>query len=335
MKDAPEITQTCRILWARRPIILLAAGAAGLLPLVTHAQPANIPTIGGLAVASPDAQRFWQDLRAELDKLGYQEGKTVRYDLRSDDGDLTRLDALARGLVRSKVAVIVAWFTPAALAAKRATHDIPIVMGAAGDPVAIGLIDSLSHPGGNITGVGGLVPDLAGKCVDLSRDLVPNARRIAALVNAPDPFSRPFLDKIRAEAATIGLAVEPVMIKQADGLEAAFSIVAKNPPATVIIQPSLPARRVAELAIRHRIAAVGVARALVDAGGLMSYSSDDSDLPKQVADFVDRILKGARPADLPVEQPTHFELAINLKTAQAIGLNIPPSLFHRADTVIE
>ena len=124
-------------------------------------------------------------------------------------------------------------------------------------------------------------------------------------------------------------------IKQASELEATFSTLAKDPPATVIVQPSLPAQRVAELAIRHRIASVGLARALVVAGGLMSYSSDDSDLPAQVADFVDRILKGARPADLPVEQPTHFELAINLKTAQAIGLSIPSSLFQRADTVIE
>jgi putative ABC transport system substrate-binding protein len=322
----------------RRRTLIIASGianAAVLLPLTTRAQHAGIPTIGGLAVASPDTQRFWRDLRAELGKLGYEDGKTVRYDIRSDEGDLARLDALARGLVRSKVAVIVAWFTPAVLAAKRATHNIPIVMGAAGDPVAIGLIDSLAHPGGNVTGIGGLVPDLAGKCVDLSRDLVPKAKRIAALVNVPDPFSRPFLDKIRAEAATIGLVVEPVRIKQAGELEAAFSALAKDPPATVIVQPSLPARRVAELAIQHRIAAVGLARALVDAGGLMSYSSDDSDLPQQVADFIDRILKGARPADLPVEQPTHFELAINLKTAQAIGLSIPSPLFQRADTVIE
>src|SRR5215475_14036880 len=286
----------------RRKLVQALILSTALPPTVTFAQRVGIPTIGGLAVATPDEQGFWRDLRAELDKLGYVDGSTVRYDIRSDQGDLGRLDTLAQDLVRRKVAVIVVWYTPAALAARRATRDIPIVIGAAGDPVAVGLANSLARPGGNVTGISEMVPDLAGKCVELSRDLVPKAKRVAALVNTPDPFSKPFLDKIRAAGAVTGLAIEPVMIKQVSELEPAFAGLAKDPPATVIVQPSLPVQRVAALAVRYRIAAVGPDRALVDAGGLMSYSPDHSDHARQVADLIDRILKGARPAQLPLVQ---------------------------------
>jgi putative ABC transport system substrate-binding protein len=181
----------------------------------------------------------------------------------------------------------------------------------------------------------GVAVDLAGKCVELVRDMLPSARRVAALVNAPDPFSKPFLEQVSLGGAASGIAIEPIMIHSAEELEAAFPPMAKNRPDAVIVQPSLPARRSAALALQYRLPAVSFVRGIVDEGGLMSYGADEADAYRRAAVFVDKILKGAKPADLPVEQPTRFELVINLKTAKALGLTVPPALLARADEVIE
>jgi putative ABC transport system substrate-binding protein len=319
----------------RRDLLAYLGGAAALQPRLPRAQQAKMPTIGVLVVGSPGSERFWRLFREALRDLDYIDGQNVRFEFRSAQ-EISRLPELAAELLSLKVDLIVTWFTPAATAAKQATRDIPIIMVAAGDPVGTGLIESLARPGGNVTGLsGGLGAELAGKCVELIRELLPSARRVAVLVNAPDPFSKPMLDQIRLGGAATGTAIEPIMIHSAEELEAAFPAMEKDRPDAVIVQPSLPARRAAELALKYRIPAVSFVRGIVDEGGLMSYLAADADMYRRAAIFVDKILKGAKPADLPVEQPTRFELVINLKTAKALGLTIPPALLARADEVIE
>jgi putative ABC transport system substrate-binding protein len=318
----------------RRDFLAMVASAA-LWPLPGTAETAKVPTIGVLVVESPASQRFWRLFREDMRELDYVEGKNVRYEFRSDGGQGSRLPALAAELVGLKVDLIVAWFTPAALAARQATRQIPIVMALVGNPVENGLVESLARPGGNVTGMAALGAELAGKCVDLVRDLVPSAHRIAALVNAPDPFSKPFLRQIQLNGEASGTAIEPIMIQSTAELDPAFTAMEKERPDAAIVQPSLPIKRVAELAIKSRIPAMSFIRDFANEGGLMSYGSEEADAYRKAAVYVDKILKGAKPADLPVQQPTKFELVVNLKTAKALGLTIPPSILARADEVIE
>ena len=318
----------------RRDFLAMVASAA-LWPLPGTAETAKVPTIGVLVVESPASQRFWRLFREDMRELDYVEGKNVRYEFRSDGGQGSRLPALAADLVGLKVDLIVAWFTPAALAARQATRQIPIVMALVGNPVENGLVESLARPGGNVTGMAALGAELAGKCVDLVRELVPSAHRIAALVNAPDPFSKPFLRQIQLNGEASGTAIEPIMIQSTAELDPAFTAMEKERPDAAIVQPSLPIKRVAELAIKSRIPAMSFIRDFANEGGLMSYGSEEADAYRKAAVYVDKILKGAKPADLPVQQPTKFELVVNLKTAKALGLTIPPSILARADEVIE
>ena len=318
----------------RRDFLAMVASAA-LWPLPGTAETAKVPTIGVLVVESPASQRFWRLFREDMRELDYVEGKNVRYEFRSDGGQGSRLPALAAELVGLKVDLIVAWFTPAALAARQATRQIPIVMALVGNPVENGLVESLARPGGNVTGMAALGAELAGKCVDLVRELVPSAHRIAALVNAPDPFSKPFLRQIQLNGEASGTAIEPIMIQRTEELDPVFTAMEKERPDAAIVQPSLPIKRVAELAIKSRIPAMSFIRDFANEGGLMSYGSEEADAYRRAAVYVDKILKGAKPADLPVQQPTKFELVVNLKTAKALGLTIPPSILARADEVIE
>jgi len=318
----------------RRDFLAMVASAA-LWPLPGTAETAKGPTIGVLVVESPASQRFWRLFREDMRELDYVEGKNVRYEFRSDGGQGSRLPALAAELVGLKVELIVAWFTPAALAARQATRQIPIVMALVGNPVENGLVEGLARPGGNVTGMAALGAELAGKCVDLVRELVPSAHRIAALVNAPDPFSKPFLRQIQLNGEASGTAIEPIMIQSTAELDPAFTAMEKERPDAAMVQPSLPIKRVAELAIKSRIPAMSFIRDFANEGGLMSYGSEEADAYRKAAVYVDKILKGAKPADLPVQQPTKFELVVNLKTAKALGLTIPPSILARADEVIE
>jgi putative ABC transport system substrate-binding protein len=320
----------------RRAFISLLGTAAAVWPLAGRAQqPAKLPTVGALVLGSTDPEQFWRDFRQGLRELGYVERQNIRFEFRSAQGQADRLPELAAELVRLKVDVIVTWFTPPTQAAKQATHEIPIVMADTGDPIGTGLVASLPRPGGNVTGIASVSSELAGKSVQLIRDMLPSAHRVAALANATDPFAKPFLEQIKLGGEATGTTINPVSISNSEELEAAFAAMEKDRPDAVIVQPSLPSRRAAELALKQRVPAVSVPRWFAEQGGLMSYSPRYADLFHKAAVYVDKILKGARPADLPVEQPTHFELVINMKTAKALGLTIPETFVLRADEVIE
>src|SRR2546430_306240 len=196
----------------RRKFLATLGSAAAAWPLAARAQQPKVPTIGALVIGNISPEEFWREFRQGLRDLGYVEGQNIRFEFRSAEGHLARLPELAAELVRLKVDVIVTWFTPAAVAAKQATRDIPIIMATAGDPLAADLVASLARPGGNVTGMSGMVSDLAGKCVELSRELLPQTRRVAALANVADPFSKAFLDKIQVAGKATGIAIEPVLI---------------------------------------------------------------------------------------------------------------------------
>jgi putative ABC transport system substrate-binding protein len=320
----------------RREFIGLLGGAVAVRPLAAYAQHPKMPTIGALVIGNINPEQFWREFRQGLRDLGYIEGQNIRFEFRSAEGHLDRLAELATELVRLKVDIIVTWFTPTALAAKQATNEIPIVMAETGDPVGTGLVASLPRPGGNVTGIGSATAELAGKSVQLIRDMLPRARRVTALANAADPFSKPFLEQIKLAGEATGTTINPVRISSSEEFETAFASMEKDPPDAVIIQPSLPSKRAAELALKHHVPAVSVPRWFAaEQGGLMSYSAKYVDLFRKAAVYVDKILKGAQPADLPVERPTKFELVINLKTAKALNVTVPPLLLARADEVIE
>ena len=319
----------------RRRHFFSVVGAAAIRPAAGSAQQRKVPTIGVLVVGAPGSEEFWRLFREDMRELGYIEGQSIRYEFRSDQGQANRLPELAAELVRLNVDLIVTWYTPPAQAAKRATLEIPIVMALAGNPVETGLVESLDRPGGNITGMAGAAAELASKTVELIREMLPSARHIVALANAPDPFSKPFVEYIQKGGAATGMTVDAKMIRDTEELEAAFREMAKERPDAVIVQPSLPRRRAAELAMRHRIPAVSVIYGFAEEGGLMTYAPSEVEIYRRAASIVDRILKGAKPAQLPVEQPTKFELLINMKTAKALGLTISPTFLARADVVIE
>src|SRR5438105_864028 len=293
----------------RRELLALLGGAAALRPLArAAAQQPKVPVIGVLVVGSPGSEKFWRLFRQSMRELGYVEGQSVRYEFRSDEGQASRLPDLAAELVRLKVDLIVPWFTPATRAAKQATSDIPIVMAMTGNPVETGLVASLARPGGNVTGISNMGSEMAGKCVELTREMLPSAHRLVALANAPDPFSKPFLERVRLGGDATGMTIDPILIHAPEELDAAFAAMEKAPPDAVIVQPSLPTRRAAELALQYRIPAVSFVRAIVEEGALMTFGVVEADVYRRVAVFVDKVLKGAKPADLPVEQPTRFEL---------------------------
>src|SRR6266436_4614833 len=319
----------------RRREFIGLLGAAAVRPLAAHAQQPKVPSIGALVIGNINPEQFWREFRQGLRDLGYVEGQNIRFQFRSAEGHLDRLPELAAELVRLKVDVIVTWFTPTAVAARQATRDIPIVMAETGDPIGTGLVASLPRPGGNVTGIASVTAELAGKSVQLIRDLLPSARRVTALANVTDPFSKPFLEQIDLGGAATGTTIRAIRISNDEEFESAFAAMEKDRPDAVIVQPSLPSKRAAELALKQRVPAVSVPRWFAEEGGLMSYSPRYADLFHKAAVYVDKILKGAHPADLPVEQPTRFELVINMKTAKALGLAIPETFVLRADEVIE
>jgi putative ABC transport system substrate-binding protein len=319
----------------RRAFITLLGGAAATWPFAARAQQPVMPTIGALVIGNTDPEEFWRVFRQGPRDLGYVEGQNIRFEFRSAEGQANRLPELAAELVRLKVDVIVTWFTPPTQAAKQATRQIPIVMADAGDPVGMGLVASLARPGGNVTGIAGMTAELSGKCIELIREMLPAARRVTALASATDPFSKPFLEQVQLGGEATGTTINPIKISSREEFEAAFAAMEKERPDAVIVQPSLPSKRAAELALKHRVPAVSVPRRFAEEGGLMSYSPRIADLYRKAAVYVDKILKGAQPADLPLEQPTIFELVINLKTAKALGLTVPPIFLARADELIE
>jgi len=320
----------------RRREFLGALGVASLAwPPAAQAQPSQTRRIGALVIGNADAPSFLKALNEGLRELGRVEGRDYVVDLRSAEGQLGRLPALAADLVRLNVDVIVALFTPCALAAQQATREIPIVI-LSGDPLGTGLVQSLSRPGANITGLSAMGAETHAKCVELFRDMLPSARRVAVIVNAADPiFAKSLLEQVPRAGSGTGLEVVAVTIHGPDELEAGFDRVIREKADAVVYQASLPTKRVAELATTHRLPTATIIRAFAEVGGLMAYGSDEPELFRRAATFVHKIFRGEKPADIPVEQPTKFNLVVNLKTARAIGVTVPPTLLARADEVIE
>jgi len=318
----------------RRAFITLLGGAA-TCPLAARAQQARVYTIGVLTLISPSPEPLLKALREGLRDAGYVEGRNLHLEIRSAAGRPDRQLEKATELVQLKVDLIVTFFTPTALAAKQATRDIPIVMAGAGDPVAVGLVASLARPGGNVTGQSSGGAEVAGKSVELIREVIPAARRVGVLADEGDPFAKPYVAQIGQAARSAGMQVEPIMTRPEQPLEAAFETLTGKRVDGLLIQGSIARREILDLAIKHRLPALTSTRLGPPLGALMSYGSDYFDLARQSAVYVDKILKGAKPADLPVAFPTKFELIINLKTAKAIGLDISPVLLGRADEVIE
>jgi len=313
--------------------VLVVAGA-----VAEAQQPAKLPKIGWLGVqpAASDTGRelFGREFRA----LGYVEGKNIVFEYRSADDKLDRLPALADELVRLKVDVLLASTTPAAVAAKNATRTIPIVFYGGFDPVALGLVDSLARPGGNITGFTAIAVMLAGKRLELLKETVPKLSRIAVLWDPQNPGSAQQWKESQLPARELGLQLHSIEVSSADKFEAAFKEATKARSAALAIMASpffySNQKQLADLATKNRLPAMYPRGEFVAGGGLMSYGSDRAESFRRAAIFVDKILKGTKPADIPVEQPTKFELVINLKSAKQIGLKIPPNVLARADKVI-
>jgi putative ABC transport system substrate-binding protein len=319
----------------RRRRLFTALGGVGLVGarLVRAQAPATIWRIGALTFDA--SEPFLQRLSDGLRTAGYVSGQNLHIEMRNAEGRTSLLSGLAADLVSRQPDLLVARLTPAVLAARQATSTIPIVMAGAGDPVGTGLVSSLARPGGNVTGIAGIAADLGGKLVEVIRDMLPSARRLDVLANPTDSFTWPFLDQIGRVASAIGMEVRSTMIANEAALEAAFQHMSAERPDAVIVQPSLPRRTAAQLARAQRLPCASPIESFAADGGVVAYGSDVSELYQQVAIYVDKILNGARPADLPVTQSTRFTLTINLAAARAIGLDIPLSVLARADEVIE
>jgi putative ABC transport system substrate-binding protein len=315
-------------------------GSLGFLatPVAVKAQPGKVPRVGLLWPDSPPSPRIDEFRRSLLD-LGYAEGKTIVIEYRYAEGKRDRLPELADELVRLKVDVLVAFSTLAALPAKKATAAIPIVM-ISGDPVGTGLVASLARPGGNVTGLTAFSPDLVGKRLELLKQAVPTLVRVAVLWDAAGPSKLLEFKEAQAAAPALGLQIQSLEVRAPHpDLEGAFGaasrgraqgLVVLNNPLTLTYRA-----QIVGMTVRNRLPAMFDGREYAEPGGLMSYGANVSDLFRRAATFVDRVLRGAKPAELPVEQPTKFELIINLKTAKALGLTIPPAVLARADEVIE
>lgn len=330
----------------RRDAIALLGGLLLACSRVGRAQPsATVPRVGCLMVApaaSPVAQQLLGAFRDGLRGLGYVEGRSIAFEYRSAEGKIERLRELAADLVRRKVDLIATFSNAATRAAQQATSAVPIVCFNLGDPVSEGFVASLSRPGGNITGFTVLAPELVPKGLSLLKEAVPKASRIAALWSPgslTESSATDMLQKAVAAANTVGVEIVLVRFRGVDELEGAFVTMTKARSDALLVLPSplsnTEGSGIATLAARHRLPSISWNRYYVEAGGLMAYGSNLVESWRRGAVYVDQILKGADPGALPVEQPTTFELVINLKTAKRLGLNIPPSLLTRADQVIE
>ena len=311
-----------------------------IAPLAGDAQPpAKFARIGLLTLAvapsTPLAEAFRQGLREH----GYVEGQNLAFEYRYAEGRADRLPALAAELVRLKVDVIVTESNMAALAAKSATETIPIVMAIAGDPVKAGVVGSLARPGGNVTGLTLMHPELSGKRLQLLKEAVPRIALVAVIWNPTDPAAVDFLRETEVAARSLGLRLHVIEARAPAELDAAFKAVADARPSAFFTLPGGMFQdnqtRILEFAKKNRLPGVFPNRVFVEAGGLISYGPNLAASSRRAAAFVDKLLKGAKPADLPIEQPTKFELVINLKTARALGLTIPASVLVRADQAIE
>ena len=301
---------------------------------------AKVWRIGLLSPFSPSDTALWhQAFRHGLRDLGWVEGQNISIEYRYAEGRRDRLPDLAADLVRLKVDIIVVDSTSPAFVAKNATRAIPIVVASGGDTVASGLVNSLARPGGNITGLDQIAPELGGKRLELLKEIVPKLSRVAVLWNPQNPASTLNWKELQLPARQLGFQLQSLEVRSPSGFDKAFEDATRARAGALAIMPDpvfvTNLKRIAELAVKSHLPSIFHLREFVDAGGLAAYGPDRSDMFRRAATYVDKILKGAKPGDLPVEQPTKFELVINLKTAKALGLTIPQSLLVRADQVIE
>jgi len=321
-------------------LILVAVGLLAVAVIAEAQQQAKVPKIGLLAATSFSSAATRRDsLLRELRPLGYVEGKNIAIESRSANNKLDRLPALAEELVGLKVDVLVVSTTPATLAAKNATRTIPIVFYRVNDPIGIGLIDTLARPGGNITGLSDISAVLAGKRLELLKETVAKLSRVAVLWNPQEKSAAQDWKESQLVARALGLQLHSMAVSSADRYENAFKEAIKARSAALAVTSHTLARgnhkQITELATKHRLPAIYWRADLVAQGGLMSYGADEAEPVKRVAVFVDKILQGAKPADIPVEQPMRFEFIVNLKAAKQIGLTIPPNVLVRATRVIK
>jgi len=320
----------------RREVIVGLCGTAVALPFEARPQEPRTYRIGMVEVVSAEMNAVnLSAFRQGLEDLGYREGRNLILEYRSAQGDARRFPGLIAELMALDVDLIVARGTPAALAAKMATSTIPVVM-AVGEPLLV--VESLARPGGNITGLSGVQPELEAKRLELLKELVPSTAGVAAFLNIGNPVTGLQLKRLEAAAHAMGLRFRLVDVRSLEDIERGFGTLEGSTDAIVVGLEALTQAhryRIAELAAKHWMPAIYGGREFVEAGGLIFYGPSFPDMYRRLATYVDRILKGAKPADLPVEQPTKFEMVINLKTARALGISIPPSLLARADEVIE
>jgi putative ABC transport system substrate-binding protein len=324
----------------RRAFVTTLAAGALLLPRAAPAQPVagRVARVGYLTPSSVAARGGMVELRRHLRDLGYVEGRNIRFEIRGANEDFERLPDLAADLVRSGVDLIVAVSPPAIRAAENATSTIPIVMVSGTDPVVGLFVASLAHPGGNVTGVTTYLPELAGKRLEVLRECVPGLRRVAVLANLRNPSSAAEARETEAAARTMALEIQVADARLPEQYPDAFASMTRSGARAVFVtaDPVLSSNRerIMQLAASHRLPAMYEWPEIVEAGGLLSYGPTLAEINTRVAAYVDKILKGAKPADLPVERPTRFELAVNLKTAAALGITIPPAVVARAGRVI-
>jgi putative ABC transport system substrate-binding protein len=324
----------------RELLIALGAGALAWAGAVRAQAPAKVRRIGLLATTSPSAAApMQQAFRLGLRDLGWVEGKNISIEYRYAEGNIDRLPDLAADLVRLKVDVIVAYSPPAAVAAQKATKTIPIVMAGAGEPVAMGLVESLARPGGNVTGLSLMAVELAGKRLELLTEMVPKLSRVAVLWN-PQGIGSPLSWKeIQLPARQLGIELHSLEVRSSNDFDKAFEDATRARAGAIFILPDpvivTNLERIAGFAVKNRLPSSFHLKEFAVAGGLVTYGADRADMFRRAATFVDKILKGAKPGDLPVEQPTRFELVINMKTAKTIGITIPQSIMLQATRVIE
>ena len=323
----------------RRTFIGAVAGGALAAPLGSFAQSQiKVWRIGILDYGSAESDD-WKAFRERMRELGYVEGRNLAIEARSASGNQTTLASQATELVKLKVDLIATRGTTASLAARTATREIPIVMATGIDPIRSGLVSSLAHPGGNITGVISINDELGAKLIEVLRILLPGASRVGILVDATNPPSLDITKNVQQGAESLGMATVVQSVRNPTEYDTAFDELRREHSNALVIVGSpvfFTARaRLAEVALKYRLPTITAQRAYVDAGGLASYGTDYLDLFRRAAYFADKILKGANPGDLPIEQPTRFELVINLKTAKTLGLTIPQSVLLRADEVIQ
>ena len=323
-------------------VVLLAVGILVAPPAGEALQAATSPRIGFLSpssLADPRTLRLLGAFREGLRELGYLEGQNIAIEFRWAEGKYDRLPGLAAELVRLKVDIIVAAALPAIEAAKQATGTIPIVMVSSLDPVATGFVASLARPGSNITGSSAMAPELVGKQLELLKEVVPKVSRVAFLGNPASLGYAPQVRHAQDAARALGIGLQPLEARSPGEIDSAFAAMTRERAGALIVLLDVMftehRARIADLATKHRLPTVYGLHEYAEAGGLMAYGSSFVDRSRRAATFVDKILKGAKPADLPIEQPTTFELAINLRTAKALGLTIPQSLLLRADQIIQ